>query len=91
MNLAKLILLACPAFLASLLMLANPAHALSITSQHVTQITTVASVQSNHDVTMPMLATRSNPIMDQLNCSCSQCVKSKFQLLQGKLPSANFA
>ncbi|MBW4643637.1 MAG: hypothetical protein KME23_11720 [Goleter apudmare HA4340-LM2] len=90
MNIVKLILLACPVFIASVLMLANPAQASSIKSAPAAQITTVVYVPAISHFVAPTLATASNPIMDQLGCNCANCVKSKFQLLQGKLPSGGF-
>ncbi|MBD2196849.1 MULTISPECIES: hypothetical protein [Calothrix] len=86
MKILKLILLACPAFLASVLFITNPAHAASINSAPATEIVMVASAQPNHELIAPKLTSESNPIMDQLGCSCAACVKSKFHLLQGKLP-----
>ncbi|BAY61112.1 hypothetical protein NIES22_11730 [Calothrix brevissima NIES-22] len=86
MKILKLILLACPAFLASVLFITNPAHAASINSAPATEIVMVASAQPNHELIAPKLTSESNPIQDQLGCSCAACVKSKFYLLQGKLP-----
>ncbi len=80
MNIAKLILLACPIFLASVLMLANPAQASGIKS----------ATQQVSDLVTPTLATASNAIVDQLGCNCANCVQSKFHLLQGELPSMGF-
>ncbi|MBD2627374.1 hypothetical protein [Trichormus variabilis] len=87
MNIAKLILLACPVFLASLLLVANPAHAFSRNG-----VITLAtpSAQTNLELTTPNLHPASNPIIDQLGCGCSTCVQTKFQMLQGKLPAADF-
>ncbi|WP_017655616.1 hypothetical protein [Fortiea contorta] len=82
MNIAKLILLACPVFLASVLLLGNPAQASSIKSVDTTQLVP--------DLVAPNLATASNPIMDQVGCSCATCVQAKFEMLQGKLPSVGF-
>ena len=90
MNVVKLILLACPAFLVSMLLVVNPAHASSLKSEHVTQIITVASTQQIPELATPKLNQTSNPIIDQLGCNCANCVQSKFQSLQGKLPSVGF-
>jgi hypothetical protein len=90
MNIVKLILLACPAFLASMLLIANPAQAASVQSAPGTEITMVASVHPISELIAPKLTSASNPIMDQLGCQCATCVKSKFELLQGQLPSADF-
>jgi len=90
MNIAKLILLACPVFLASMLMLANPAHASSLKFAPATQITAVVSAQPDLELASLTLTQATNPLIDQLGCNCANCVKSKFQLLQGKLPVSNF-
>lgn len=90
MNLAQLILLACPVFIASLLWLVNPAEASSLKSVPTTPSITVASVQEIADLTIPNLNQASNPILEHLGCNCGSCVKSKFEMLQGKLPSAEF-
>ncbi|MBD2570706.1 hypothetical protein [Anabaena lutea] len=87
MNIAKLILLACPVFLASLLLVANPAHALGRNG-----VITLAtpSAPNNIELTAPHFGLVTNPIIDQLGCGCSTCVQAKFQMLQGKLPAADF-
>ncbi len=90
MNIVKLILLACPAFLISMLLIVNPAHASSLKSVDTTQIITVVSIQQIPDLATPKLTQASNPIIDQLGCNCANCVQSKFQSLQGKLPSVDF-
>ncbi|MBC6429712.1 hypothetical protein FM036_02110 [Nostoc sp. HG1] len=90
MKIVKLILLACPAFLVSMLLVVNPAHASSLKSAYTTQIMTVVSTQEIPDLATPHLIQTSNPIIDQLGCNCANCVQSKFQSLQGKLPSADF-
>ncbi|MEH2043764.1 hypothetical protein [Nostoc sp.] len=90
MNIVKLILLACPAFLVSMILVANPAQASSLKSAYATQIMTVASTQQISDLATPKLTQTSNPIIDQLGCNCANCVQSKFQSLQGKLPSVGF-
>ncbi|WP_193194034.1 hypothetical protein [Nostoc sp. MG11] len=90
MNIAKLILLACPVFLASILVVANPAIASSLKSVPAIQTITVASTQQITEFTTPKLAQASNPIIEQLGCNCGNCTQAKFQRLQGKLPSASF-
>ncbi|AKG23664.1 hypothetical protein [Calothrix sp. 336/3] len=84
MNLIKLVLLACPAFIASILLVANPAQAAVTDITHPIPQVVQVSVQSHHTVFTPHLAT-SNPIKDQLGCNCSSCVKVRMQL-EGKLP-----
>jgi hypothetical protein len=90
MKIVKLILLACPAFLISLLFITNPAHAASVKSAPATEIVMVAPAQPVSEFITSQLTPASNPIMDQLGCNCATCVKSKFHLLQGQLPSVNF-
>ncbi|MEH2328613.1 hypothetical protein [Nostoc sp.] len=90
MNIIKLILLACPAFLVSMLLVVNPANASSLKSTYATQIVTVVSTQQIPDLVTPNLIQTSNSIIDQLGCNCANCVQSKFQSLQGKLPSVGF-
>jgi hypothetical protein len=90
MNIAKLILLACPVVLTSILLLANPARASSLKSAPATQIITVASTQQITEFATPKFAQASNPIIDQLGCNCANCTQAKLHLLQGKLPSVSF-
>ncbi|WP_392535711.1 hypothetical protein [Nostoc sp. C117] len=90
MKIAKLILLACPALLAFILLLANPAHASSLKFEYATQLITVASTQQISDLATPILTQKSYPIIDRLGCNCANCVQAKFQSLQGKLPSVGF-
>jgi hypothetical protein len=86
MNILKLIFLACPIFLASMLLVSNPAQASSLKSAPATQIMMVASTQPIPELVTPKLTPASNPILDQAGCNCANCVQSKFHLLQGKLP-----
>ncbi|CEJ44442.1 hypothetical protein [Umezakia ovalisporum] len=89
MNIAKMILLACPVFLASIL-IANSAQASSLKPASDTQIIAVASTQSMEQLVTLDSSKLSHPIMDQLGCNCAVCFQSKFQSLQGKLPSLDF-
>ncbi|TVP64843.1 MAG: hypothetical protein EA343_04515 [Nodularia sp. (in: Bacteria)] len=90
MNISKMILLACPVFLGSILLVANPAQASSLNPQSATQMISVASTQPIGELATLHATSSSNPIMDQLGCNCATCFQSKFQMLQGKLPSGNF-
>ncbi|MFN6475901.1 hypothetical protein [Nostoc sp. DedQUE07] len=90
MKIVKLILLACPAFMVSMLLVVNPANASSLKSTYATQIMTVVSTQQIPDLATPNLIQTSNPIIDPVGCNCANCVQSKFQSLQGKLPSVGF-
>ncbi|WP_242040257.1 hypothetical protein [Anabaena subtropica] len=89
MYLVKLVLLACPVLIASILLVANPAKAVSINSLPSTPAVTAVSMQPISELATPHLNQSSNPIIDQLGCSCSSCVQTKLQLLQGKLPTNN--
>lgn len=89
MNIAKMILLASPVFLASLLWLGNSAQASSLQPAFTTQMTSVYSQPWERFTTLHVSKT-SNPIMDQLGCNCATCVQSKLEMLQGKLPSVDF-
>ncbi len=85
MKIVKLVLLACPVLLASMLLVANPAAASSVNSTPETPHIAVVSAQPNHEAIAPKLSADSNPIMDQLGCNCATCVKAKLQM-EGKLP-----
>lgn len=87
MNILKLILLACPVVLASILWVANPAQASSLQSAPTTQITLVVSAQQSSELVAPKVAPAPHTILDQAGCSCASCTQSKFDLLQGKLPA----
>ncbi|MEA5581305.1 hypothetical protein VB620_08130 [Nodularia harveyana UHCC-0300] len=86
MNIAKMILLACPVFLTSILLLANPAQASSLQSASATSMISVASHQAITELPTLHTTKTSNPIMDQLGCNCATCLQSKFEILQGQLP-----
>ncbi len=90
MNIVKLILLACPVILASILLIANPAKASSFKSITSMPMITVVSTQPNTGFVTPNLSQVSNPITDQVGCSCASCIQAKSQMLQGKLPSVGF-
>lgn len=90
MNIAKMILLACPVFLASILLLANPAQASNLKPEFATQMISVASTQPMSELVTLHATKTSNPIMDQLGCNCATCFQSKFEMLQGKFPSGDF-
>ncbi|QKQ76846.1 hypothetical protein [Nostoc sp. TCL240-02] len=90
MNIVKLVLLAFSTLLVSILLVVNPANASSLKSLDTTQITTVVSTQQIPEPTILNLIQTSNPISDGVGCNCTNCVQSKFQSLQGKLPSVGF-
>jgi hypothetical protein len=91
MNIAKLILLACHVFLASLLLVVSPAHASTkFKAAPTAQIILVASAQSNPELTAPNLTQATHSIVDHIGCACGNCVQANFQMLQGKLPATGF-
>ncbi|MEA5515458.1 hypothetical protein [Nodularia sp. UHCC 0506] len=90
MNISKMILLACPTFIASILLVANPAQASSFNLQSATPMISVASTPTIGELVTLHTTKTSNPIMDQLGCNCTTCFQSKFQMLQGQLPSLDF-
>lgn len=90
MKIAKMILLACPLFLASILLVANPANASSLKSSSPIPMISVLSHEPISEFTPLHVTKASNPIMDQIGCNCASCVQANFQMLQGKLPSVDF-
>ncbi|MEA5503309.1 hypothetical protein VB735_09350 [Halotia wernerae UHCC 0503] len=90
MNIVRLILLACPVILASILLVANPAKASTFKFVPNVQMIAVVSTQPIIGLVAPNLFQASNPIKDQVGCNCASCVQTKSQMLQGKLPSVGF-
>ena len=70
-----------------MLMLANPAKALTVKSAPAIQKMTVVSTYQFAELATPKLAQTSNSIVDQLGCNCGNCLSDKLQILQTKLPS----
>ena len=86
MNLAKLIFLTFPLFVTLTLFFAHRAEASVVKATPTTaHVISISHQQSNLGLTAPTLSQESNPIMENLGCSCSTCVKAKLEL-QGKLP-----
>ncbi|MBM0745723.1 hypothetical protein JOY44_30370 (plasmid) [Phormidium sp. CLA17] len=84
MNLAKLILLACPVVLTSMLMEAVPAHAFeAATPLQVPQVNVAQTAVDHLNLTASNL--RSDQPLIPTGCGCTQCFKAE-QLLQGRLP-----
>ncbi|MDP5017274.1 hypothetical protein FJR11_19120 [Anabaena sp. UHCC 0187] len=86
MKIVKLILLAFPVFLASLLLVINPAHASRLKSTPAAQIIVVSSTQANLDLATPQINNITHSVIEQTGCSCANCVQGNLQMLQGKLP-----
>lgn len=87
MNEAKLILLASPLLVASIL-LGNSAQASIVKFIPARTYVALASAQPIPESVTPNSSQESNPITDQLGCGCANCVKAKREL-QGKLPLLN--
>jgi hypothetical protein len=84
MNIAKLILLACPIVLTSMLMGTVSAHASE--SPSFLQVSQVNVAQTA--INRPSLAAsnlRSDQPLIPTGCGCTQCIKAE-QLLQSRLP-----
>ncbi len=85
MNIIKLILLACPFVVASMLLVVNPAQAAVIKSASIEPQVTLVSPQSNFELITHQFSQPSDPIREHLGCNCARCAQAS-QLLQGKLP-----
>jgi hypothetical protein len=84
MNLAKLVLFACPVVLTSMLMGAVPVHAVeTATFLQVPQVN-VAQMAVN-DADLAGLSLRDDQPLIPTGCGCARCIKAE-QLLQGRLP-----
>lgn len=87
MNIAKLIFLTCHVFLASLLLVVNPAQA-STRWQTApnSQLIVATSVQPIPEFTKPVLNQPKYQITNHIGCTCHACIQANFHKLQGKLP-----
>ncbi|GAB1542412.1 hypothetical protein NUACC21_50860 [Scytonema sp. NUACC21] len=85
MKAAKLILLASPLYIASMVLVANNAEATMVKMRPEQSHITLASARPDFESMTPHSSQESNPILDQLGCRCAVCVKTG-QELQGKLP-----
>jgi hypothetical protein len=83
MKIIKLILLAFPVFLASLLLVVNPAHASRFNS---TPAIVVTATQANLELATLQINNISHLVIEPTGCSCANCVPANLQMLQGKLP-----
>jgi hypothetical protein len=88
MKVIKLILLALPLLLSSLMVQANPAMA--ATSSNLTAASRIELVAAHpsYATIAPTLLAKSNPIIDSIGCNCGSCVKARLQL-EGKLSLSN--
>ncbi|MBW4635975.1 MAG: hypothetical protein KME30_30065 [Iphinoe sp. HA4291-MV1] len=86
MKTAKLIVLTFPVVVAFMLLVANPAKASIVKSAPTeSHLALTSAAQADSETVTPDSSDNSNPITDQLGCSCSSCVKARLEL-QGKLP-----
>ena len=92
MNKVKLILLACPAVLASMLMAANPLYAGEVVPKSVVESKPVEPLfevvfeqETPESPTLEFTESESNAAIQRFGCDCSSCLNAGRQL-QGKLP-----
>ncbi|AFY59044.1 hypothetical protein Riv7116_6724 [Rivularia sp. PCC 7116] len=85
MIIAKLVLLASPLVIASMLFFVNPAAASPIDTASAETHVNSSSAESVHGLATLNQADQSNPIRDYLGCNCAYCVGAESPL-QGKLP-----
>jgi hypothetical protein len=48
----------------------------------------VTSNQANFDIATPQINSITHSVIQQIGCSCTNCVQANLQKLQGKLPMA---
>lgn len=84
MNLAKLILLACPVVLTSMLIERFPAHASETASFLQMPQVNLAQTSVNYQ-SLASSNLRSDQPLVPTGCGCTQCIKAE-QLLQSRLP-----
>ena len=89
MKIIKRILLALPLFLASVLLIVNPAHASRLETTPDAQMIVVKSTSVNLDLITPQVNNITHSVIESTGCSCANCVQANFQMLQGKLPLVN--
>ncbi|MBF2028207.1 MAG: hypothetical protein IGS48_15815 [Oscillatoriales cyanobacterium C42_A2020_001] len=84
MNLAKLVLFACPIVLMSMLMGSAPVHAVeTATVLQVPKVNVVQMAFDDSDLAVSSL--RDDQPLIPTGCGCARCIKAE-QLLQGRLP-----
>jgi hypothetical protein len=84
-KLIKLFFLSSPLAVASMLVITKPAEASIVSSAPAQPHLTLASTELASESVTGSSSQESNPILDQMGCSCSTCVKAKLEL-QGILP-----
>lgn len=94
MNIAKLVLLACPTLLVSMLLVANPVRAAEVVAQPTetlksTSATPIFEVvfeqETPESSILEFTNDEANSAMDRFGCDCSGCLNAVRQL-QGTLP-----
>ncbi len=85
MKLVKLILLALPVLLSTLMLQVYPAMAATSQIASATPHIELVSAHPTYATIAPTLLAKSNPIVDSIACNCGSCVKARLQL-EGKLP-----
>ncbi len=84
MHRARLTLLASAGSLAIMVLIANPADAAPVVAPNVDSVMEAPAVQTvKKHRTNPMLnliAQQSNPILDQMGCNCTACMKALRQM-----------
>ncbi len=88
MKVIKLVLLALPLLLSSLMLQAYPAMAATSPNQTATPRIELVTAHPSYATIAPTLFAKSNPIVDSIGCNCGSCVQAKLQL-EGKLPLSN--
>ncbi len=89
MKIIQRILVALPLFLASMLLIVNPAHASRLETTPDAQMIVVRSRSANLDLIRPQVNNITHSVIESAGCSCASCVQGNFQRLQGKLPLVN--
>jgi hypothetical protein len=88
MKMVKIILLAFPIFLASLLLVVNPVQASKLKATPTVQMMVVTPTQVNLDLDTLKINDTVHSTIEQTGCSCTNCVQANPNKLQGKLPLA---
>ena len=88
MKIIKLIFLALPLVLASLIVFTNPAQASSLTFTPGSQQITLVSDSGMADTIAPNFSHKSDSMIPGVGCNCFNCVQAQLQM-QGKLPLAS--
>ena len=84
MDRATLTLLASAGSLAIMVLIANPADAAPVVAPNVDSVMDAPAIQTvkKHHVNsmLNLIAQQSNPILDQMGCNCTTCMKALRQM-----------